>query len=216
MTEALSRLATALDPALLMLDLGFVPDPWQAEALRSEADRLLLLCARQVGKSTVVAVLALGEVIHREDALVLLVSPSQRQSGELFRKVVCAYDALGRPVPAVQDSAVSLTLANGSRVVSLPGNPATIRGFSAPRLVVVDEAAQVADTMLAALSPMLAVGGGRLVALSTPFGQRGWFFDQWAESQGRWHRIRATASDCPRIDAAWLAAQRPLLLGERW
>src|SRR5437899_276032 len=75
MTAALSRLATALDPALLMYDLGLVPDPWPAEATRSDADRLLLPCACQVGKSTVVAVLALGEVIHRDGALVLLVSP---------------------------------------------------------------------------------------------------------------------------------------------
>src|SRR5438105_1380505 len=98
MIAALSRLATALVPALRMHDLGLIPDPWQAEALRSDAARLLLLlCARQTGKSSVTAALALDEAVHRQGGLVLLVSPSQRQSGALFRKAVGFDDALGRP-----------------------------------------------------------------------------------------------------------------------
>lgn len=78
-------LARALDPALLMEQAGLPPDPWQREVLRSDAQRLLLLCSRQSGKSTTTAVRALHEAIYRPPALVLLLSPTLRQSSELFR-----------------------------------------------------------------------------------------------------------------------------------
>jgi hypothetical protein len=49
--------ACALDPARLCRCVGFTPDAWQAAFLRSQARQVLLLCARQVGKSTAAAVL---------------------------------------------------------------------------------------------------------------------------------------------------------------
>src|SRR5262245_13504317 len=116
-TAVLNDLAAALDPSLLMGDLGLTPDPWQRRVLRSTADRLLLLCSRQAGKSTVTAILGLHTALYRPGSLVLLLSPSQRQSGELFRKLTGFYADLGRPLGAVEDSATTLGLGNGSRVV---------------------------------------------------------------------------------------------------
>jgi hypothetical protein len=210
----LNGLTHQLDPSILMEDLGFFPDEWQRRCLRSVSDRVLLLCARQTGKSTTTAILSLLTGLYQASALVLLVSPSLRQSGELFRKVVGYYDALGRPLGAVEDSATTLALSNHSRIVSLPCNPATIRGFSGPRLVVIDEAALCPDDLFATMLPMLAVSRGRLVCLSTPMGQRGFFFEQWESGIG-WERIKATAVDCPRIAPEFLFQQRQLL-GDRW
>jgi hypothetical protein len=61
---------------------------------------------------------------------------------------------------------------------------------------------------------MLAVSQGRLVALSTPFGKRGWFHDEW-HGQGPWERVKIVADQCPRITAEFLAEERRAL-GERW
>ena len=198
-----------------MEDLGLSPDPWQRSVLRSQADRLLLLCSRQAGKSTATAALALHTAIYEPGALVLLLSPSLRQSGELFRKVGGFYGDLGKPVSAEQESATTLALGNGSRIVSLPGSPDTIRGFSGVRLLIIDEAALTSDALFVATSPMLAVSRGRLVALSTPMGQRGWFHDQWEDPHSAWQKIKATAWDCPRIAREFLEEQKKLL-GERW
>ena len=107
-----------------------------------------------------------------------------------------------------------IEFANGSRVVSLPGDEGTIRGFSGVSLLIIDEAARVDDNLYRAVRPMLAVSRGRLVALSTPFGQRGWFFDAWQSSE-EWERVRVTADECPRITPEFLAAERRTL-GERW
>ncbi len=100
---------------------------------------------------------------------VLLLSPSTRQSGELFRKVMDLFNAPGRPLAVVAESALRVEFSNGSRMLSLPGTEGTVPGFSDVALLVIDEAARVADALYYAERPMLAVSSGRMVALSAPF-----------------------------------------------
>ena len=208
-------LAAALDPAAFATGAGLIPDPWQAEVLRSSASRMLLNCSRQSGKSTITGVLAVHTALYEPGALVLLLSPSLRQSGELFRKCLDAYRVAGRPVPADAESALRLELANGSRIVSLPGTEVSVRGFSAVRLLIIDEAARVEDSLYTSVRPMLAVGAGRLVAMSTPFGRRGFFHREWTEGGPAWQRVEVPASMCPRIPAAFLEEERRAL-GSWW
>jgi hypothetical protein len=202
------------DPSLLMTCAGLAPDPWQSQLLHSRAARMLLLCARQSGKSSVAAALALQAALLGPRAPVLLLSPSIRQSGEVFRKVQDMLRGLGRPVGVVAESSLRLELSNGSRILSLPGTEETVRGFSGVSLLIIDEAARVADALYYAVRPMLAVSQGRLVALSTPFGKRGWFHDEW-HGEGDWERVRIVAGECPRITAEFLAEERRAL-GDRW
>jgi hypothetical protein len=205
------------DPARLLSLSGMPPDPWQAECLRREAasGRMMLLCSRQAGKSLTAAALALRSALLSPPALVLLLSPTLRQSGELYRdKVLRLFNALGRPVPVVQESALQMTLGNGSRVISLPGAEGTIRGYSGVSLLVIDEAARVPDDLYRAVRPMLATSRGQLVCLSTPFGKRGWFWEEWVGTNS-WHRLRVTAEQCPRIPADFLEEERQAL-GPRW
>ncbi len=174
-----------------------------------------MLACRQGGKSTASAALALREALLTPRSLVLLLSPTQRQSGELFRdKLLRLYDALDRPVPAARETALTLELANGSRVISLPENESGIRGFSGVRLLVIDEASRVSDSLYRAVRPMLAVSRGRLIALSTPFGKRGFFFEEW-HGRNKWERVRITADQCPRIPRDFLRDEEAAL-GERW
>jgi hypothetical protein len=216
-TNALATsLALALDPVYLAIAAGIRPDEWQAELLRSDARQLLLLVTRQGGKSTVSALLALHEAVARPPALVLLLAPALRQSQELFRKVKGMLHVLGDRAPLIaRESALTLELVTGSRIVSLPGNDATIRGFSNVALVVVDEAARAPDSLYQAVRPMVAVSGGRIVLLSTPFGARGFFHREATEGAADWHRVTVTADQCPRIDPAWLARER-VRIGDWW
>jgi len=194
--------------------LRFDADPWQADVLRSDAQRMLLLCCRQSGKSTTVAALALHQAIYWPGSLVLLLSPSLRQSGELFKKVSGFYNLLADPVPSHAESALRLELANGSRLVSLPGKESTVRGYSGVDLLIIDEASRVEDDLYYATRPMLAVSGGRLVALSTPAGARGWYHHEWSKGI-EWERVKIIADQCPRISAAFLAEERQVL-GSLW
>ncbi|MEM7481073.1 MAG: terminase family protein [Acidobacteriota bacterium] len=193
---------------------GIEPDNWQAQVLKSTSPRILLNCSRQSGKSTVTALLAVHTALYEADALVLLLSPSLRQSQELFRKALGLYQTLDRPIPAESESALRLEVENGSRVVSLPGTSSTIRGYSGVRLLAIDEAARVPDDLYFAVRPMLAVSGGRLICLSTPFGTRGWWYDAW-RSDEPWERYEVPASECPRISPEFLEEER-LAMGEWW
>jgi hypothetical protein len=198
--------ALALDPSRILEARGITPDPWQRALLLSRDRQILLNCSRQSGKSTVVSALALHTALFTTGALVLLLSPSQRQSGEIFRKVLDAYKALGKPLPARHQTQLLLELANGSRILCLPGREGTIRSFSGVNLLVLDEAARIPDDLYRSVRPMLAVSQGRLIALSTPFGQRGWFWQEW-ESGGPWKKVRITWRDCPRITPQFLAEE---------
>ena len=120
------------------------------------------------------------------------------------------------------DSVRTERFGNGSRVMSLPGKADTFVGFS-PDLLIIDEASRVPDDTYRACRPMLAVSGGRLVCLSTPFGKRGFFYEEWerqnaAVTQGKrlpWEAYRVPVSQCPRISKEFLEEER-MSLGDRW
>ena len=209
-------LRCALDPVAFAVErLDFTPDAWQAEVLRSSGKNILLNCSRQAGKSTTTAIIALHEAYYQARALILLISPSLRQSRELFAKV-CDFLKMLEPRPILEeDNRLSFTLGNGSRVVSLPGNAETVRGFSAPRLVIEDEAAFVDDAVYGAVRPMLAVSGGRLFLMSTPHGKRGHYHEAWKDGGPEWLKIEVTALDCPRISDEFLEQERQAL-GDLW
>jgi hypothetical protein len=187
--------------------VGIDPDAWQRDLLRSDADRVLLNCCRQSGKSTMSAVLALHRALYHPGSLILCLAPSERQSKELFAKVADFYRKLrGAPAPE-SDRKLGMHLPNGGRIEALPGSERTIRGFSAVDTLIVDEAARVDDGLFYAVRPMLAVSGGALILLSTPYGKRGVFFEEFSSGEG-WERYEVPASQCPRIPPAFLEAER--------
>jgi hypothetical protein len=196
-------------------DLGITLDPWQRGVLTTDASQILMLCARQSGKSLVAALLALHEAVYVPGSLTLILSPGERQSKLLLRRIVRLYGAMRGVVPAVTEGKLALELQNGSEVHALPGKEETVRGFASVDLLIEDEAAVVPDALYQAARPMLAVSGGRLVLLSTPRGKRGHFFHECVEGGPGWHRVTVTADQCPRIPAAWLAEERRRI-GEWW
>lgn len=197
-----------------MTEAAIRPDPWQKSLLASTALRQMLLASRQSGKSLSTSAVALKTALLRP-SLILLLSPTQRQSKELFRsKFLRLYQPWRSLMPPVQETQLTIELANGSRVISLPENEEGIRGYSDVNLLVIDEASRVSDDLYKAVRPMLAVSRGRLIALSTPFGRRGWFFEEW-QSDHAWERTRVTAAQFPRIPRDFLEEERQAL-GDRW
>lgn len=123
----------------------------------------------------------------------------------------------------ISDNALSMRLANGSRIISLPGTEETIRGYGDIALLILDEAARVPDHLYLSVRPFLAASKGQLVALSTPFGKRGWFWEEWqhVEEDIKWNRkpsweaIKVKAEECPRLTPAFLAREHQSM-GDRW
>ena len=139
-----------------------------------------------------------------------MLAPAQRQSIELFRKLKALYSTLKHVPGSLTDSEMKLELENGSRVIALPGSETSIRGYSAPKLIIVDEAARTDDELFTAIRPMLATNQGQFIALSTPYGKRGWYYQQWTGGKG-WKRYQVKAHECPRISQEWLQQEREMI-----
>ena len=160
------------------------------------------------------SVLALHKALVAPGSLILILAPAERQAKELFSKVVLSYRTLGHVIPTASYTKLGMELSNGSRIEALPGTEKTVRGFSGVDLLIVDEAARVADELYYAVRPMLAVSGGRLLMLSTPFGKRGVFYQEWSGGSA-WERYTVTAEECPRIPPEFLEEERKTL-GPWW
>ena len=165
--------------------------------------------ARQWGKSTVAA--AVRRAYSRGESLVLLATPSERQSGEFLRKASRMVMRLGITPRGDGDNAMSLLFPNGSRIVGLPGSEGTVRGFSAVSLLLIDEAARVEEGMYQALRPMLAVGNGDLWMMSTPWAREGFFYESWTYGGEGWCRVMVPATECSRIGRDFLEEERGVL-----
>ena len=210
LTGAYAPLALQLDPALIMSAAGFVADPWQAALLRDEKNWWLLLCTRQGGKTQAISALALATALNKRGALVLILTPSERQSKEVLRCVSQYYLKLyGLPLRSDSITALKIELPNGSRIIALPGSSEkTIRVYAGVDLLLVDEASRVPDELFHSITPMLATSGGRLIMATTPWFRRGFFFQQWTKGGDAWKRVKVTADDCPRIDRKFLAREK--------
>jgi Terminase large subunit, T4likevirus-type, N-terminal len=211
--------AMALDPVLLAKELGLDPDPAQARLLTTTSRKVLVNACRQFGKSTTTAIVALHEAIYQAPAMVVVVSPSLQQSGELYKKIRGFWQKLPGAPEATKETETQIQLRNNSRLLSLPGSERTVRGYSGVTLLIVDEASRVEDDLFAAVRPMLATTNGKFIALSTPRGRRGWWHDAWMQGEN-WERISVKGSECPRISAEFLkeelAALGPTMFAQEY
>ncbi|MFN9456222.1 MAG: terminase large subunit domain-containing protein [Acidobacteriota bacterium] len=110
---------------------------------------------------------------------------------------------------------LSMLLPNGSRIVAIPNSSDTVRGFSNVSLVIIDEAAYVRDETYRAVFPFLAASNGKLLLLSTPYGQHGFFYRAVHEPENNFVRYLVRASESGRLTPDFLAMAR-LELGDSY
>jgi hypothetical protein len=188
--------------------LGFEPDEKQRLVLTTGSKRGIVNCTRQWGKSFIAAAKAVHQAWSVAGSLTLVVSPSARQSKLLVRTAKMHGAKLGIQPKGDGDNPISMLFPNGSRIVGLPGKETTIRGFSAVSLLLIDEASRANEEAYDAVLPMLATTDGALWLMSTPNGQRGFFYDEWANGGDEWERISVPATECARISPEFLEKQR--------
>lgn len=209
-----SDLRLALDPIAFAEAAGITPDPWQADLLCEAPRRALLCCSRQSGKSTTTALHALHTAAFESESLCVLVAPAQRQSAEMLRTIRQLHAKVPGLPELIGDSVLKIEMRNGSRILALPGDNAgaTVRGLAKVRLAILDEASRIQDDVLGSIRPMLATNArGALIALSTPAGRRGWFFEAWHGDPDAYRRISVPATMCPRITPEFLEEERKQL-----
>ena len=159
------------------------------------------IVGRQSGKTRIAATIAAFEAVTAQpepdgtEVYAVLVAQDQRASlRSLFSYAVAPFDqipALSRMVPTGWRSvwgrarrADSLALETGVRIAVYPCRPASVRGIRS-RVVVLDEVAFYRSAegyptdleMLRAARPTLATTAGKLIILSSPYGQSGALWD---------------------------------------
>lgn len=202
------------DASQVMRRAGLPPDRWQTRLLRRKPHRALVTTSRQAGKSSVAGAAALARAQTKEQAEIVVVSPTQRQSALLVQKVRRYCHALGLDLK--RNNTLSLQLENESTIYALPGSPDSVRGYS-PDLLIVDEAAYTTESLYTACLPMLAVTNGDLIAISTPNGQQGWFWAEWAgQGADGWMRIEVPYTEISRITPEFITSQRASMSRERF
>jgi len=206
----LSDLMSEIYPSRWIRSRGLDLDPWQAQVADGTAQTTIICCTRQAGKTEINAALVANMLETRERSLTLILAPSERQSQELLIKSRAYIDwDYVRPQSV---AAKSVVLQNGSRAFALPGaDERTIRGFSAPDLIIVDEAAMASDDLYYAIRPMIATNNtkARVIILSSPKGRRGFFFEEFhAPDDPNVLKIKITADDIPRISQEFLDQER--------
>jgi hypothetical protein len=183
---------------------GFDPMPHQVAYLDDGRDTLVLK-GRQVGMTAAASALAIFTARSGPGRDAVIISPSQRQSGEVTVRARLGLRELGEKLP--QDSAGLLRLENGSRIISLPGNSRGVRGY-APALVIIDEAAWVADETWTAARPLVSASGGRIAVQSTPGAPVGFFYELATSTPEGWARIHVSSEEVPTIPKDFLARER--------
>jgi hypothetical protein len=181
-------LAGALAPTAYIRSVGLEPFEWQQAALEPGIKRLMLLTARQSGKSTVVAASTLQKARFTPGSLILIICPAQDQSKELMKKIenfMLHYKELPE---MTHDAIFEKEFVNGSRIIALPGSERSVRSYSGPSMIIVDEASRVLDETYRALRPMMVGADTELVLMSTPFGKRGFFYEEWTKGVS-WKKI---------------------------
>ena len=183
---SLSDLREGLSRSAYVSNCGFCPYYWQRLVLESKAKFKIIDGARQSGKSTIVSVIPAHKARFKSKSLSLVIAPTRAQANEDMLKIK---DLISRDpdYPAlVKNSAFEIQLSNGSRIVVVTATDKAARGYSAPDVILVDEASRVPDTVYSsAILPMQTASPEdfELILISTPFGKQGFFYDCWAKSE---------------------------------
>ena len=210
--------AYRFDPALWMQDvLGITPRPWQEKFLRTpRGASILVLTARQVGKTTVAACAMAHTAMFVPGSLSVVACPAQRQSAEPIRKVKEMVLKAGATLTT--DNKYGVELANGSRVLALPSSEESIRGLTVDGWIVADEAAFLTDEVIAALRPMRAQRPeARFVMLSTANTRTDPFWSAWEAADQSCMRIQVTVDvDSTLYNQEYLDQERRALGEDRY
>jgi Terminase large subunit, T4likevirus-type, N-terminal len=181
----------------------------QASVGRSKSRYRVICAGRQVGKSRLLAVLALHRAFSQPGSLTLIVSAGEDAAKRLLTE--CAALA-GVPLLAgsvVEDQSALMLLSNGSQIKSVPASQKQIRG-NAVDLLIIDESGWVDTEVFRAGEPaIIARPGSQIIAVSSPWGSADhWYRKLWQRGMDSpdamyesWH-WPSTAS--PMVDAVFL------------
>lgn len=164
--------------------------PYQQAFLEDNARFRIGLFSRQTGKSFITSLDAVLDAMSKPRTLWVCLSAGERQSREWMQKVRQHLEAVKMMAEfletsySTQEAQLTCVLPNASRIIGLPANPNTARGFSGN--VILDEFAFHEDSraIWRALLPTVT-RGYKLTVVSTPNGNGNQFYDLCNKDAGK-------------------------------
>ena len=162
--------------------------PYQQRWVADTSRFKIWLKSRQIGGSLGTAFEAVASCVDKPNTDWVVLSAGQRQSEEWMLKgnrvARIVSDAMDLPKPDCRTSEVRFP--NGSRILALPANPDTVRGYSAN--LVLDEFAfhERPDRIYEAIYPAISNplrGELKLRIISTPAGRNSKFYEIWNKAE---------------------------------
>lgn len=154
-------------------------------ALIEKYKRCAVIASRQIGKTETLVKLVASYALLLAKQLILVVSGGSRQAKEFLKRVKRAVKGSPFSIPLETENATEIEFWNGSRIISLPNNPDTVRGYPA-NLLVIDETDSIWDWIefKAALFPSVSRVGGKIVCSGT-FKGKIQLYDLFAGEDGK-------------------------------
>jgi hypothetical protein len=163
-------------------------------------DTALFLTGRRSGKSRMAAVIGSYEAVlagHEqklakgETGVVAICAPTKWQARIVRDYIRAVFETPLLENEIEDESREGFTLTNGNEIQIMAGDWRTVRGFTL-LAAIVDEAAFFgydeecrvrSDTeLIRAIKPALATVGGKLIAITTPYAQKGWCWTQFRKN----------------------------------
>jgi hypothetical protein len=184
--------------------LGFPLFPWQGKLLDSHTRRKSVNGSRQSGKSTIVSSIPCHTAKYVPGSLSIVLAPTERQAQEDIIKVKDFISADKAYPELTRESQDGIELANGSRIIVIPATERSARGYSKPRVIVMDEASRILDVVYkSGIRPMLTDNPEcEMFSISTPNGKQGFFYEAHT-GRGRWERYEIRSPWTVDPDDEW-------------
>lgn len=209
---------------IITLDHGLQPMKlynFQKEIIKGITDhnRLISACARQMGKTTVMAALFCHYIIFNDGKTCAILANKAATAREILERVKKAYEYL----PSWLKHGITewnkgmISLDNDSRILASATSSSGIRGYTI-NFLFLDEFAfvpnNIAEEFFTSVYPTITSGKtSKLAMISTPNGMNH-FYKFWIEAQDKdseWQHVKAIWSDIPTRDAKWAEQQRRIL-----
>lgn len=190
-----------------------------ADAILSKQNKVIGLCARQMGKSTIMAAIMCHYIIFNDNKTCAILANKAATAREILSRVQLAYEHLPKWLQhgVIEWNKGSFLLENGSRVLAASTSSSAIRGFSI-NFLALDEFAfihpNVAEDFFASVYPTISSGKtSKLMIISTPNGMN-LFYKMWMDAlsgTNGFMPVKAIWSDIPSRDQKWADEQKSVL-----
>lgn len=190
-----------------------------ANAILSKQNKVIGLCARQMGKSTIMAAIMCHYIIFNDNKTCAILANKAATAREILQRVQLAYEHLPKWLQhgVLEWNKGSFLLENGSRVLAASTSSSAIRGFSI-NFLALDEFAfihpNVAEEFFASVYPTISSGKtSKLMIISTPNGMN-LFYKMWMDALSGLNGfmpVKAIWQDIPTRDQKWADEQKAVL-----